>query len=106
MTDGHLRHDAVALVLGSVMTLTACGTTLRPVDDTKTATLLSPQHILFVHDSCSGSLTYADHTERILVYRLDFDHDRPICERYGPYELVVILDRDHHVVRYRLLRVR
>lgn len=102
----HLRHCAVALLLGSVVGLTACGSTLSPVDESKTARLLSPQQILLLRDTCTESLKYADQTGHILVLRVDFDHQKPTCALYGPYQLVVILDRDDHVQRYRLLRVR
>jgi hypothetical protein len=106
LSDSHPRRYAVALLLGSVVGLTACGTPLHPVDDGKTAKLLSPQQVLLLRDTCSQELKYADQARHILVYRVDFDHQRPMCALYGPYELVVILDRDERVQRYRLLRVR
>jgi len=98
------RRTFISVIAGSL--LSACGTTLRPVDDKETAKLLSPQQVLSLRDSCTEGLKYADQTRRILVYRLDFDHQRAMCAPWGPYELVVILDRDDHVERYRLLRVR
>ena len=108
MSEGYLRRYQMALLLGSVTALAACGTTLRPIDDKKTARLLSPHDVLSIRDTCSESLKYADQTRRILVYRLDFEHERAVCARYGPYayELVVILGPDDEVERYRLLRVK
>jgi hypothetical protein len=106
LSDNHPRRCAVALLLGSVVGLAACGTTLSPLDERKTARLLSPQQVLLLRDTCGESLKYADKTSHILVLRVDFDHQKPMCALYGTYELVVILDRDDHVKRYRLLRVR
>ncbi len=104
----HLRHYVLVLLLCSLMVLTGCGTTLRPLSPEKTANLLSARHIPDIRDACSASLKYADQTRRILVYRLYFKHEQVVCARSGPYdyELVVILGSDDHVERYRLLRVK
>jgi len=93
--------------LGALVVLTAgCGTTLKAVEPAKAAKLLNPHHVQLVHEACEGSLRYADQARRILVYRLDFDDRRAVCDARGPYELVLILDHDDRVERYRLLRVR
>ncbi len=108
MKVDRLRQYARVLLLGSGVSLlaTGCGTTLRPLSPEKTAKLLSPRQALFVWESCSRSLEYEEQTQRLFVYRVDFDHERVVCNPTGPYELVLVIDNDRRIERYRLLRVK
>jgi len=108
MKVDRLRQYARVLLLGSGLSplATSCGTTLRPLSPEKTAKLLSPRQALFVWESCSMTLEYEEQTQRLFVYRVDFDDERGVCDPTGPYELLLIIGNDRRIERYRLLRVK
>lgn len=93
-----------AFVVGCLLGLAACGPTLQPVNPEKTTKLLPARHVQYIREACTTS--YEDRPRRILVYRVDFGDQRALSDTNGPYELVLILDRDDRVERYRLLRVK
>ena len=52
------------------------------------------------------TLEYEEQTQRLFVYRVDFDDERGVCDPTGPYELLLIIGNDRRIERYRLLRVK
>jgi hypothetical protein len=99
-----LQYSTVAFRLSSLLGLAACGTTLQPVNPEETTQLLPARHVQLIREACTTS--YEDRSRRLLVYRIDFSDQSAVCDINGPYELVLILDRDDRVERHRLLRVK